>query len=198
LIWSLLKQFQDEEAYKGKHLAATSDTFHTAFKVLSQDKTKGTGICLVAVALSVSLPSDTPSSIQTTFRASTIISSLEVITSLLQSESVSSNMEGIRLLSTVTGSRSTGRPTGSSSLGPYDLFSEQLWDGSLPSRDTLASRNQALLDKIPQLSEEEVVDHWDALAGVWDVGCQRSMTLSLKHQNRPDIPKLMDEVTVSS
>ncbi|KAH6912731.1 hypothetical protein BKA70DRAFT_1218862 [Coprinopsis sp. MPI-PUGE-AT-0042] len=206
LAWTLLRLFQEENAPKGRSLTDKVDTFHKAFKVLSQGRKNRVGTCVVAVALSVQLPPEAPSPIKTSFRASTIARSLEVVSTLLQSQGAKSVMEGIRLLGSVTGSRTTGRSMDKALLGPFDFFSQQLLDGSLldiglppmpASTQTIRTRNEAILDQIPHLSEDEIVDHWDALTELWDIACHKSVTLSEVHEYCQDTSHYREEATAS-
>jgi hypothetical protein len=203
LAWTLLRHFDDEGATKERSLEERVKQFHEAFKVLSQGRKHRVGICLVAVALSVQLPAYAPSHIRTGFRASTVASSLEVVLSLLQSEGARSVMEGIRLLGSVTGGRPSRLSIGSAPLEPYDFFSQQLLDGTLldiglsaPSAYAPNRRKQDILDKMPHLSEDEIIDHWDILTGLWDIACRQSVAILRENERRQDMSQYREEVMV--
>jgi hypothetical protein len=161
LIWSFSRidsSYQD-----------AMDVRKRAFKILKQELHKGLGGVLVFAALGV-MPSSTEGSDGKPV-TDLVSECISVVEEMISCRSKSTQLEAVGLLTRLVDS--PGVPSHAGAFDRDSILTKALFDGTLlqASWDQLPTVVRELedfnLDRVQQLSEEEIMNHWESLVSVW-------------------------------
>ncbi|KAJ7134791.1 hypothetical protein C8R44DRAFT_771481 [Mycena epipterygia] len=130
------------------------DTRHPIFLTLKQDLRGGIGLALI-LSLIGSAPNDG------------VMIPLMVVSDMLSSSNQVIQVDGISLLTTLL--YTPPQPKGSEGPQNLNLLVPQLFDGSIQSKrdSTVRSFDQLSVSQVRQLSDSEILYHWNDLVGLW-------------------------------
>lgn len=153
------------------------------FRVVKQELGGGIGVALVRALLGKSEPQSS-----TVRDLGNVLRALDLVKDMVVAQSGSTRRDGLLLLSRLVGA--IGNP-GPLKQGDQDVMNDSsvlargLFDGTIlgSTRDGLGAAVRSLdvvkIDQVRQLSEEELIHHWDSLADIWVIAVERALRESV-------------------